>query len=118
MIHWRYLMQGFMQEPHPHNFPPPSPACPKPPSAFNRWYETLQGYAIYSYLIGASNLTVAARWNTTETFWAMSCLSSSLRPRSGSVISPAIGTNLSNTHGCSLRSLSNNYVRVCVCVCK
>ena len=49
--------------------------------------------------MGSSNLTVAAEWNTIDTFSVTVLISSFDNPKLGSKISPAIGINFANCSG-------------------
>ena len=53
-----------------------------------------------------SNLTLAAQWNTTETFFSIRDLSSRVIPKFSNVTSPLTATNCDANPGRSLRSLS------------
>ena len=49
--------------------------------------------------MGSSNLTVAAEWNTIDTFSVTVLISSFDNPKLGSKISPVIGINLATCSG-------------------
>ena len=54
----------------------------------------------FMYLsMGSSNLTVAAEWNTIDTFSVTVLISSFDNPKLGSKISPVIGINLATCSG-------------------